>query len=44
MNDEIFRVENVSRSFQMASGKLEILKDISFSVQRGESVSINKEK
>ena len=40
MNDEIFRVENVSRSFQMASGKLEILKDISFSVKRGESVSI----
>ena len=40
MNDEIFRLENVGKSFQMAAEKLEILKDINLSVKKGESVSI----
>ena len=40
MNDEIFRLENISKSFSMASESLEILKDINLSVRKGESVSI----
>jgi len=39
-NEDILVVENVSKSFDTQRGVLEILKDVSFSVKKGEKVAI----
>jgi len=40
MNETILKCENLSKSYQDASTKIEVLKNVSFSVMRGELVSI----
>ena len=40
MNDDVIRLENVSRFYQMGDTKVIALNDVSFCVKRGEFVSI----
>ena len=40
MTDELVRVENVSREFQVGNQTIHALTDVSFSVDRGEFVAI----
>ena len=40
MIDEVLKLENITKCFDSADGKLEILKDINLCVNAGESVSI----
>lgn len=38
--NEVLRLENISKTYQAKNGEIEALKDISFSVKKGEFVSI----